>query len=774
MRPDVVAPGSLIDLRGRRWRVTRVVGGAGDARLEVACRNRQATLLLAFERIGHARRRRRPARARAGRALARLASLMAYEGDAAWVAATVRSTFSPLPYQLEPAAAMATGVRRILLTDEVGLGKTIQAGLIVAHRMQLDPDARILVLTPAGLRDQWADELTRRFDLRVEVGDRDGLDAAARTAAFGANPWQRRGVWMATLDFLKQPHVRAGLPWVIWDLVVVDEAHDACGDSDRHDVCAELARRARRLLLLTATPHSGDETRFSRLVSLGALSPRDTRMVVWRRTRSSLALGRTRVVRWLAVRGTPRTAALMSELAAFEREMKIRSASDRSPSWHLLAALLRKRALSTLRAFALTCERRRRWLQTTEAQDDVGATRWRQLTLAFDAAADVMSTEDLRGVTARSGLNAHDELPWLLRLEEMALAAHAADPKIDRLRRLLARTEEPVVVFTEFVDSLEAIRDALPADLTCACLHGGLSDRERRLALSDFLDGPARVLLTTDVGGQGLNLQGRARWVVNLELPWTPTRLEQRAGRVDRIGQASRAHVSVLIARDYGESEILTRLTARAHAASEAVEATLPHGGFRPAGARWAVVGAAAACDLARRRALLGAIRQRESVEAGRAWVSPLRGAAIGRIAPQGSVLVFSVPIAAHDGSLRHQAVVPVAADTAGADGTRLAHAEGAALVSASRLARRLTARGRRRGARDMRIDRAIVHACELHAASAGAQPGLFDQRAARTRDQAAQQLADLRQHIEQRAASLTSACEAAQPSLQVLLCRTR
>ncbi len=486
------------------------------------------------------------------------------------------------PHQLAPALAILAGYRRVLVADEVGLGKTIQAALIVSELRARDVSLRALLLVPTSLQGQWATELQRRFGIATCPGDRLGLERTAREAAPGANPWARSGVWMASLDSLKQPHVFGALPPQVWDLVVVDEAHDACGASDRHAACAALAQRARRLVLLTATPHSGDEARFERLMSLGACrdaKPRDATgppldgMLVFRRTRAELACSPARRVRWHLVRPTDAEARLLAVLRQFERFVLDRSRREVRDAVPLFLSILRKRALSTAMALTRTLDRRLAWL------DDPAARRasddWTQR--SFDFSAPDEDSEDVVGLRADLGIDSSHERTWLGRLRQIAQEAARGSSKLRHLARLLRRTTEPAVVFTEFRDSLDAVVRALPEGCTAALLHGGQSDPERQVALARFLNGHVRVLAATDVAAQGLNLQSRARWVVSLELPWRPSRLEQRVGRVDRIGQPRVPHLSLLVSSHPMESSLLARLARQALVAATTLGASVLH-----------------------------------------------------------------------------------------------------------------------------------------------------------------------------------------------------
>ena len=157
---------------------------------------------------------------------------------------------------------------------------------------------------------------------------------------------------------------------------------------------------------------------------------------------------------------------------------------------------------------------------------------------------DDMGADDDEPNTVLSSAGLHDSADERRRLEhllELARTAAAAESKLRALKRLLSRAREPAIVFTEYRDTLQRIGSVL-TDVESAQLHGGLTPHERADALRRFTRGNARLLLATDTASEGLNLHQRCRLVVNLELPWTPLRLEQRAGRIDRIGQERRVH----------------------------------------------------------------------------------------------------------------------------------------------------------------------------------------------------------------------------------------
>ena len=187
----------------------------------------------------------------------------------------------------------------------------------------------------------------------------------------------------------------------------------------------------------------------------------------------------------------------------------------------------------------------------------------RQLVLPLDGETD--GADDLSiGVLAAPGLaNVDDERLVLRHLIAAARLAAPGDSKTRALCRLLRRVQEPAIVFTEYRDALEALDAAFPAEVSRVLLHGGLDRAARREAIACFTSGAARVLLATNAAGEGLNLQERCRVVINLELPWNPMRLEQRIGRVDRIGQQRTVHAINLVGKGTPECTLVARLMNR-------------------------------------------------------------------------------------------------------------------------------------------------------------------------------------------------------------------
>jgi superfamily II DNA or RNA helicase len=752
-RPPAV--GDLVWIRRCRWRVDRL-RVAGDVQvLEVKGPNLRRTFLAPFDRPETEHTAERLRRVRWPHLRARVLAWAAHTDSVRTPLAALDADVEILPFQLEAALAFLSGSRRVLVADAVGLGKTIQAGLVIAETVRRTVNGYVLILVPASLRDQWIGELTRRFGVRATTADADNLRHLASEAARGASPW-RPGVWIATPDFVKQPHVFVALPPLRWDLVVIDEAHDVAGPSDRHLACHALARQSRRVMLLTATPHNGDPSAFARLRDLGDLDdppPGDSGLVVLRRTPSSLGWAKSRRVRWHRVTPSPAEEKALDTLMEFEQTVLRAAGTASRGAALLLLSVLRKRGLSTMAALAVSLRRRAAWLEAAGLGEPLD---WRQRRLDFGGEADDAFRDDEdAALSTRVGLGQAHEQAWLRRLLTLVDRAATVDSKVRRVTELVARRHEPVVVFTEFRHSLDAVCRRVGTIAIVTALHGGQTPHERQASLDRFLDGEASVLVATDVAGQGLNLQTRSRWVVNLELPWNPARLAQRAGRVDRIGQTKPVHATLLVSRHQTESDLLTRVAKRAVRSEDAMGVSLagvewptesdlgaeliggsspPHsaGDSRPTvsidhtwrrRARWLA-------QLMRRRRLWAAQWREADPQAARTLVAYCRTRP-GGVGPSGGwLLVFSVPIVDATGEVLETRVAAFRGAGEVAKGLGWSLVEHARAIAAHRLRRRcdrilrlVVDRARAAAA----IDRAIDRHLRARRAAELPQPGLFD-----------------------------------------------
>jgi len=593
--------GERVLVRGRAWTIVELTafadcdalrlsgaapGNAGDAR----------TLLVPFDRP---RRLHRPPSIRVVRPRRWLHALR-QAGTCAHPAGglrrAARSAIDVLPYQLEPALAMlGLGVPRVMIADAVGLGKTIQAGIVLSECWFERESFRALVVAPAGLREQWSRELADRFGLPATVAGAAWLARSSRELPPDVNPWVLPGIYVTSFDFVKQPEVLRPLGETDWDVLVVDEAHGAALGTARRAAVHAIAVRSRRVLLLTATPHAGDPNQFDALCRIGETDADGDPLMLFTRSRADAGPAASRRTALLPVRLTGAERRMHRLLDRYTarvcREARARG-DDRA---RLAAIILKKRALSS--AASLTVSARKRLALLA----DPTAPTARQLFLPLGD-EDPLEDDEPDAALAAPGLSdTGRERRWLTAIVEAARAASHRESKIGFLLRLLSRMRQPVILFTEYRDTLERLRSVLAAaGHDVSVLHGGMSPAERSDVQHAFNAGQPQVrlkpdttdaqvwlkpdttdinpdttettvLLATDAASEGLNLQRRCRAVVHYELPWSPARLEQRTGRVDRIGQSRRVHEILLVAGDTAERLVLAPLAKRAARARAAM-----------------------------------------------------------------------------------------------------------------------------------------------------------------------------------------------------------
>ena len=309
MPHESLLPGDTVRIRDERWVVTRHTPGVSASVLDVRGQHRSngdqsTSFLMPFEIVERLTSDHSPRRVRARR-WRRQARAVLTEATPSWpsLRMPVRADFSLLSFQLEPALAVTHGMAsRILIADDVGLGKTIQAALIIAEILERARHGHVLVVAPASLREQWQSELHDRFGIDGWLADSGSVARLGATWGI-SNPWAGHAVTITSIDFVKRPEVMRSLEALIWDAVVFDEAHGLTGLSDRAAAARGLARRARTVVMLTATPHSGDEPAFESLCGIGDLD-HTFPLLTFRRTRRDVGLVSSRRTRSLRVRPT--------------------------------------------------------------------------------------------------------------------------------------------------------------------------------------------------------------------------------------------------------------------------------------------------------------------------------------------------------------------------------------------------------------------------------------------------------------------------------------
>lgn len=569
LRP--VVAGARVRVRGGVWRVRKVqpyesctvVHLAGIDRTNLGGR---IVLLDPFDRLQPERQAvplrvvRKPRWCRA------LKGLLAVDHPWDGLRAAACARVELMPFQLEPALAAVRGLAcRFLLADEVGLGKTIQAGLLINELRHRGLADRVLILTPSGLRRQWQAELNDRFSIDATVVDSSLLRRRASSLPAGTNPWLVDEVSIASIDLIKRPDAMRGLGTIVCDLLLIDEAHQAAQAAGRHAAAEALAHSARRVVLITATPHAGNVAAFEALSRMG--NGGDFPLAIFRRSRPEVGLPSKRRVRTAAVALGPEESRVHELLRSYAQRV-VREPAGHDREALLAMAVLMKRVLSSPVSLQISIARRLRMLADA-APDGIQLP----LPLSSDSIPDEHDDRDVEPFDVLGTPGLTDRARELAYLREIAAAARAVSRgrKLDVLTRLITRIHEPALIFTEYRDTLQHVAAALAPIVTVAIIHGGLTEAERIHAQLAFTSGAARVLLATDAAGEGLNLQARCRLVINLELPWNPMRLEQRIGRVDRLGQTRVVHVINLFARGTAEADVLARLVARLDTARRGV-----------------------------------------------------------------------------------------------------------------------------------------------------------------------------------------------------------
>jgi SNF2 family DNA or RNA helicase len=436
-----------------------------------------------------------------------------------------RLRFEPFPYQLEAAARVLRHMQgRAILADEVGLGKTIEAGLVLSELRLRGLADRALVLVPAGLVGQWREELERKFALPTVV---------ARAGAFEVRDGSgQHPVVVASLAAARRDPLRTALTEPSWDVVIADEAHRL---KNPRSASARLARslRARYLLLLTATPV---ENRLADLFQLvGLVRPG--------------ALGSASEFRARHGAG-PTGARNVGSLQLALRELMVRHRRSQ-----ISVMLPRRLAETVLVAPGPEEAELYRLISERVRAEAPGATTARTLAL--------------RSLQRLAGSSPWAVAPSLEKLGFGALAARAAEVpvtgKAAALLELLARhgaRGEKVVVFTASRRTLEQLAALAEArDVLAAVYHGGLARTEKDAAVARF-EREAPVLLSTEAAGEGRNLQF-CHVMVNFDLPWNPMQIEQRLGRIHRIGQEHDVRLTNLVARGTLEEKLLEVLVAK-------------------------------------------------------------------------------------------------------------------------------------------------------------------------------------------------------------------
>ncbi len=577
---DAFAPGVVVVVRDEEWLITQVEE-TGDgpvisaSGLSELVRGQDAVFYPALDAIEVSDPRQARVRAddspRYRRSRLWLESMLRKTpvplGDASLTVSTGMLA-NPLGYQ-QRAVAQAldpTSLRpRILLADAVGLGKTLEIGMILAELIRRGRGERILVVTPRHVLEQMQHELWTRFAIPFVRLDSQGVARVKQKLPASRNPFTYFRRVIISIDTLKQERFIHDLRRHRWDAVVIDESHNVTNSETQNSRLASvLAPQTDALLLASATPHNGKASSFANLIRLldptavsgdGELDLDQVRQLTIRRHRHSPEVAEEVGADW-------------AERCEPDNRLVPASAAENALADELVAT----------------------WLYPASGVSPYsGSGRtlfpWTLAKAFLSSPAALHETITSRLSRLGNTAAAYTEATALRRLDELNKACDASSAKYDELLRYLrgigvsAASPVRAVVFSERVATLGWLADRLTRDLRLKpdqveVLHGGLADDAQQEIVESFKQehSPIRLLITGDVASEGVNLHRQCHHLIHFDIPWSLIRIEQRNGRIDRYGQRRRPEITTLLLdlaspRFAGDVRVLASLVRREHEA---------------------------------------------------------------------------------------------------------------------------------------------------------------------------------------------------------------
>ncbi|NSW92058.1 MAG: DEAD/DEAH box helicase family protein [Firmicutes bacterium] len=493
------------------------------------------------------------------------------------ILSSIGSNIIPLPHQIYALnRALSDNKVRYIIADEVGLGKTIEAGLIIKELKTRGLINRILIVCPKGLITQWHSEMKNKFNENFHIILHDDFDTIKRIYGEG-NVWSHFSQVICSMDSVKPLERRngwskakieeynrerlEGLVRAGWDIIIIDEAHRIGGSSSdvaRYKLGSALAEVSPYLLLLTATPHQGKTEPFLRMIRLLDKSAfPDSRAVVKEqvapyiiRTEKREAvdaegnrLFKNRITKTVNIDWEERHSLqkqLYEMVTRYVAENYNRARKEKKNYIGFLMVLMQRLVTSSTRAIKENLEKRLEILKNNEV---------RVLALKEEDLWEVDAEQSIDEVIAVQSFNIRKEIEDI---KDMLVVANQAehqyvDTKAEKLLEFIYKIQMDfedfkAIIFTEFVATQCFLKEYLESNgFKVAVLNGSMGIEERNIVLKEFKE-TADILVSTDAGGEGLNLQF-SNIVINYDLPWNPMKVEQRIGRVDRIGQTRDVYV---------------------------------------------------------------------------------------------------------------------------------------------------------------------------------------------------------------------------------------
>jgi len=516
---------------------------------------------------------------------------LAYEYDHLLSLSSTRTNLEP--YQVAAVYKVLNSYKQhFLIADDVGLGKTIEAGMILKELALRGRAKRVLVIVPAPLRYQWQREMRERFDENFLIYDSPYLKALKDSLAKDANVWEAHDRIITSLDYAKREEILVELERTKWDLMIFDEAHKLSASkygsktqrSQRFRLSERLRDNTEGLVLLTGTPHRGDSFAFYMLISLvdPYIFQNETNIsfpkldsIMIRRGKDGLRdengnpVFRPRKVLTLPVHFMDTEKELYDAVTTYVRDIYNTAKFQNNRAVGFAMVLFQKRMVSSIEAIkqslknrlsnlikgevtSLTKEeeiRLRDYLEDPDSMDDWERERFEKKleVLALPATPEALKAEI-------------GTLEILIETAEKIKIDSKAEKLLGFVKGILKDPQEKVLIFTEYRDTLKYLVDLLEREgLNPVIIHGGMSMGERKEAEELFRSGGIRIMVATDAAGEGINLQF-CHIMVNYDLPWNPNRIDQRIGRLHRYGQKRDVKVHNLFVSNTREGQILGRL----------------------------------------------------------------------------------------------------------------------------------------------------------------------------------------------------------------------
>ncbi len=467
--------------------------------------------------------------------------------------------FSPFDYQLRAAQTMLRRFRgRGMFCDEVGLGKTIEAGLVIKESLTRNVVQRVMVVTPAALVEQWREELAAKFGL---LGFVTSADAEFRAA--GADAWKRFPLLISSLATARRAENRARLAEIPYDLIVVDEAHHLKNrNSTSWKFINELQRKY--ILLLTATPIENSLDELYNLITLlkpGQLkTPREFRkqFMVSGDPRLPKNRGQLRALLGDVMVRHSRSQVNLKLPPRQANTIRLNLSAEENSFYQAVSAYVREQLKDRS-----TSEEENEVQETSFSDVNKGETlrqvdRFALLTLQREIGSSPAASEPTLRLLAQHTNNSarRGKLLELAGQSTQITTWTKADALEKLLSTLLRDPAEKVIIFTHFRRTLDLLAERLrKLDISPVVYHGEMDIASKNRAIDDF-EHHAQVLLSTEAAGEGRNLQF-CRTMINVDIPWNPMRIEQRVGRIHRVGQTREVRIYNLSARGTVEDYML-------------------------------------------------------------------------------------------------------------------------------------------------------------------------------------------------------------------------